>query len=132
MIVCMTTEDQFEIPEAKMTQYRLSAARRYAEEERALQERLARAWQVARRAASLLKTAFEAQQVVAFGSLLQPELFHARSDVDLAAWGINEKFYYRAVAQLLSLDPEISFDLVRIEDASPSLQATILRDGVEV
>ena len=132
MIGGMITEDKFEISEAKMEQYRLSAAKRYAEAEHALQERYTRAWQVAQRATGLLKTEFGAQRVVVFGSLAQSELFHARSDVDLAAWGIDENFYYRAVARLLSLDPEISFDLVRMEDASPSLQATILRDGVEL
>lgn len=128
----MLTEDKFAIPEAKMAQYRLSAAKRHAEAEHALQERYARAWRVAKRAANLLKTGFGAQQVVVFGSLLQPELFHVRSDIDLAVWGVKEQFYYRAVAQLLSLDPEISFDLVRFEDASPSLRATILHDGVEL
>jgi len=132
MIRVMITQTTPEIPEATMALYRASAAKRQAEAEQLLQGRFARAWRVAGQAAELLKTEFGAQRVVVFGSLLQPELFHVRSDVDLAAWGIDEQFYYRAVAQLLSLDPEISLDLVRVEDASPSLQATILRDGGEL
>ncbi|MFN8490073.1 MAG: hypothetical protein U0350_20970 [Caldilineaceae bacterium] len=120
------------IPEAKMALYRASAAKRQAEAERVLQERFERAGRVARQGAELLKTEFGAKRVVIFGSLRQPALFHARSDVDLAAWGIDEQCYFRAVAQLLSLDSEISFDLVRMEDASPSLLAAILRDGVEL
>jgi predicted nucleotidyltransferase len=125
-------KDTFEIPAAKMALYRASAARRQAEAERTLQERFARAWRVAGRAAELLKTEFAAQRVVVFGSLLQLELFHIRSDVDLAAWGIDEQRYYRAVAQLLSLDTQISIDLVRIKESRPSLQATILRDGADL
>src|SRR5690349_12464990 len=130
MIVFMISEDTFDIPEAKMALYRASAAQRQAEAERLRQERFARAWRVARQAAELLKTEFDAKRIAVFGSLLQPDLFHMRSDVDLAAWGIDEQCYFRAVAQLLSLDTEISFDLVRMEDALLSLQATILRDGV--
>ncbi len=132
MIVRMLAQDKCKIPEVKMAQYRASAAKRHAEAEHALQERHARAWRAAKRAAALLKTAFGAQQVVVFGSLLQPEIFHTHSDVDLAAWGTDEQRYYRAVAQLLSLDTEISFDLVRMEDAASTLQATVLRDGVEI
>ncbi|MCX6048627.1 MAG: nucleotidyltransferase domain-containing protein [Chloroflexi bacterium] len=128
----MATKNATEIPAEKMALYRASAAQRQASAEQARQARFAQAQRVAARAAILLKTEFGAQKVVVFGSLLQPALFHTRSDVDLAVWGIDELRYYRAVAQLLSLDPEISFDLVRFEEASPSVRTTILRDGVEI
>ncbi|MDM8553082.1 hypothetical protein QUF72_23605, partial [Desulfobacterales bacterium HSG2] len=56
--------------------------------------------------------------------------FNHRSDVDLAVWGLDERKYYRAVAQLLSVDTEISVDLVRTEEARKSLRARIEREGV--
>jgi predicted nucleotidyltransferase len=92
-------------------------------------ERLKRARKVARRAAKILKEEFGVSKVVLFGSTVQPSLFHSRSDVDLAVWGLGENLYFRAVSVLLSIDPEIGVDLIEFEFASPSMQATILRDG---
>ena len=132
MIADMIVNERLEISDAKMAIYRAAAAQRHAAQVAARGERLARAWRVAERAVRLLEVEFGATQVQIFGSLLQPALFHARSDVDLAAWGIDEQRYYRAVAELLGLDKEISFDLVRFEEASPTLQATILRHGVSL
>lgn len=86
---------------------------------------------MARRGAELLRTTFAAQRVAAFGSLLAPpERFDSHSDVDLVAWGLDEALYYRAVALLLALDPGIDVDLVRYEDAPPSLQARIDQEAV--
>jgi len=130
MMAHMMTDLITKIPAEKMMQYKAAAAKRQAVAEAARRTRIARAWEVANQAAQLLKTEFGATQVALFGSLVQPSLFQPRSDVDLAAWGINETLYYRAVAQLLALDAQIAVDLVRIEDASPSLHATVLRDGV--
>jgi len=89
-------------------------------------------WDVAYQAADLLRTEFQVSKIVAFGSLTQPELFHQRSDVDLAAWGLDERYYFRAVGRLQGLDPQIGVDLVLFDDAKPSLQAAIQRDGVEL
>ncbi len=77
----------------------------------------------------LLKERFGASRVVVFGSLVRKELFHRRSDVDLAVWDLDENIYYRAVGQLLYLDSEISMDLVRIEEASDSLRSRIEKEG---
>lgn len=96
------------------------------------QLRLDKARQVAVRAASILKTEFSAVRVVFFGSLVDPQLFHNRSDIDLAAWGIKDRDYYRAVGVLQSIDTEFSIDLIDFEDASSELQKTILHDGVEL
>jgi predicted nucleotidyltransferase len=68
---------------------------------------------------------------VAFGSLTQPALFHKRSDVDLAVWGLAEPDYYRAVGILQGLDSSIEVDLVEYESASHSLQETI-QHGAEL
>ena len=52
--------------------------------------------------------------------------------MDLAVWELPEKKYYRAVAQLLHLDPGHGIDLVRIEDASDSLKKHIKQEGIEL
>ncbi|MBM3181929.1 MAG: nucleotidyltransferase domain-containing protein [Chloroflexi bacterium] len=91
--------------------------------------RLARARKVARRAAKILKEQFGVEKVALFGSILRPSLFHLRSDVDLAVWGLDDRVYFRAVGALQSIDPEIGVDLIEFEFASPRMQETILRDG---
>ena len=91
-----------------------------------------RARQLANRAAAMLRSRFSAERVVAFGSLVDPELFHARSDIDLAVWGLKERDYYRAVGVLQALDPDFSIDLIMFEDAPVELQQIILNTTVEL
>lgn len=92
-------------------------------------ERLARARKVARKAASILRKQFGVEKVVLFGSVVYPKLFHSRSDVDIAVWGLDDHDYFRAVGTLLGIDSEIGVDLVVFETASLAMQAVILRDG---
>jgi predicted nucleotidyltransferase len=94
--------------------------------------RWAKAGQIAGRAAGVLKSRFSAERVVAFGSLVDPELFHGRSDIDLAAWGIQGGDYYRAVGVLQAIDPDFSVDLILFDDAPVELQRIILSSGVEL
>lgn len=117
---------------AQRAEYRAGVARREAESQRRRAEHLARAWEVANAAAALLRTRYGATRVVIFGSLAQPVRFHARSDVDLAVWGIDERSYLRAVADVTALDANLLVDLVRVEEAAPSLLATIEQEGQEL
>jgi predicted nucleotidyltransferase len=119
-----------QISPEKMAIYRKTAREHAHKRQGELDERRERAWKVARRAAEALKDDYGASRVVVFGSLIHPELFHARSDVDLAAWGVEH--YFRAVARVLDLDPEIEINLVPIEDVRPELRAVIEREGVEL
>ena len=95
-----------------------------------LEARRQRSWALAQRSAARLKDEFGASRVTVFGSVLRPSLFHERSDVDLAVWGLDEHLYLRALAALLDLDPEISVDLVEAEQARPELLQAIERDGL--
>lgn len=97
-----------------------------------IRARRLRAWRLARKAAKLLKTEFGVTKVVVFGSLLHPALFHSKSDVDLAVWGMDDKKYYRAVSLLLDITPAISVDLICVEDARPSLREVIEKEGREL
>jgi predicted nucleotidyltransferase len=119
-----------EISDEMMAAYARYARQRASAHERAVEARRARAWELARQAAELLRADFGASRVVLFGSLAGSAPFHLGSDVDLAVWDLPERQYLRAVGRLIDLDPEIDFDLVRIEEARPSLAETIARDGV--
>ena len=95
-----------------------------------LEDRQHRAWELARKAAAILKEEFGASRVVVFGSLIHRELFHSRSDIDLGVWDIQG--YFRAVSRLMDLDPEIEIDLVPVEDARPGILAVIEQEGVDL
>jgi len=120
------------ITEHRMAEYKATAKKRWLEEQKELSIRFDRAWTIAKQAAVILRTQLGVHRVVAFGSLTHKHRYHQRSDVDLAVWELPEKKYYRAVAQLLHLDPGHGIDLVRIEDASDSLKNHIEQEGIEL
>ena len=95
-------------------------------------ERWKRAWEVAQKAARLLRQKFGATRVVAFGSLAHRKWFGQWSDIDLAAWGISAYKFYRAVAVVTGLSPEFKIDLLDPESCRPSLREKIEREGVEL
>ena len=105
----------FQITPSQMEIYRKTARDHEAMLGIQLEERRHRAWELARKAAQILKDEFGASRVVVFGSLIHQELFHSRSDIDLGVWIIQG--YFRAVSRLMDLDPEIEIDLVPVEDA---------------
>jgi predicted nucleotidyltransferase len=117
------------IDPATMQHYRETAKRRFDALARQRDDRRTRAWKVARAAGDLLRERFHARRVWVFGSILQEELFHDHSDVDLAAWGLHQEDILKAVAEVTSLDSDISVDLVVFEDASESLRRIIQADG---
>lgn len=114
----------------EMAVYQATARERAKQRRHRLASRLAHARQVAERAARLLKEQYSVGCVLLFGSLVHPELFHIHSDIDLAAWGLAERDYYRAIGQLQALDAEFAIDLIRMEDAPSTLLSTIEREGV--
>jgi uncharacterized protein len=115
---------------AEMDIYAATARTRARARLERLEARRLRGWALAQRAAVRLKDEFGARRVAVFGSVLRPRLFHERSDVDLAVWGLDEHLYLRALAALLDLEPEISVDLVEAEQARPELRQVIEKDGI--
>ncbi len=116
-------------PEA-MAIYRVTTERRWAEEKVQLAERKARALLVAHQAADLLRHRFGVTQVVLFGSLAHGRWFTQASDIDLAAWGIQDADYFLAVAWLQDLSSEFSIDLVQMERCRPALVAVVQTEGI--
>ncbi len=120
------------ISKEKMAAFKATAQRRSENEKEQLARRYQRAWELARKGADLLKKQFKAKEVKVFGSLVRKELFHIRSDVDLAVRGLNETEYYRAVSRLQSLDNEIKTDLIMTEDIQDSLRICIEKEGISL
>jgi uncharacterized protein len=119
-----------QISSKQMEVYRRNARERSRQRQKELNERRERAWIIARQAAEILKSEFGAERVVLYGSVIYPKLFHLRSDVDLAVWGVQH--YFKAVARLLDLDPDIEVNLAPIEDVRPELRSVIDREGVNL
>jgi len=112
--------------------YLAHARRRAARQRRETEARYQQAWDLAHRAADLLKTKFGASRVVLFGSLLHKKRFRRWSDVDLAAWDLPGTTYYRAQSALLDLEPSIQIDLVDPDSCSPHLRRAIEQEGIEL
>ncbi|MGB7415341.1 MAG: nucleotidyltransferase domain-containing protein [Thermosynechococcaceae cyanobacterium] len=114
-----------------MQQYIQTARQRAQAYKFRLDDRYAQAGQVARQAAQLLKSDFEASRIVLFGSCLVRSRIHLRSDIDLAVWDLDEKLCFKAVARLQDLDPNFDIDLVEFHNAYPYIQAAI-EQGIDL
>jgi len=121
-----------EYPAAEKAQWCRAAQERAGRRRRAREARRQEALALARRLAEMLRQEFGADRVLLFGSVVHARLFHERSDVDLAAWGIAEDRYLRAVARCLEEDPRFSVDLIRVEEAPPGLLHRIEEEGMEL
>jgi predicted nucleotidyltransferase len=106
--------------------------RRRKEHGEALDRRRFVAYQLAKRAAELLRDEFDAQKVVLFGSLNHQDWFTDWSDIDLAAWGIESDRFFQAVAVVTALSPDFKVDLVDPEACKPALKAVIEGEGIEL
>jgi len=95
-------------------------------------ERWGQAWEVARVAARLLREAFGARRVMAFGSLVHRAWFNPWSDIDLAAWGIPADQFYQAVATITGISPDFQVDLLDLEGCRPVVRRAIEREGVDL
>ena len=109
--------------------YRETAKQREQAEQRERDRRRQRAWEVTRQAAELLRSSFDASQVIAFGSLVHGHWFTQTSDIDLAVWGLKSEDYLIAITRLQDLSKEFKVDLVRGETCKTEFQDFILREG---
>jgi predicted nucleotidyltransferase len=111
--------------------YRLTARRNKAAAEKRRRQRVERGWSVAGKAADLLRKRFHAERIIVFGSLLRPEYFDERSDVDLAVSGVADSEFLRAVAAVTGIDGDMAVDLIQIEQTPESLRKQ-LESGVAI
>ncbi|MGB9792774.1 MAG: nucleotidyltransferase family protein [Thermacetogeniaceae bacterium] len=104
----------------------------FSETDPSLMESYKEAWQVAVRAAAILKERYGAKKVVVFGSLVDRSRFTRWSDVDLAAWGIPDERFYAAVGAVTGISEKFKVDLLDPEDCRASLRRAIESEGVEL
>jgi predicted nucleotidyltransferase len=116
------------LTEEELKEYRISQS----ETDIVDHERLEKAWNVAVRAAQLLRQKFGASKVKVFGSLSHQLWFTRWSDIDLAVWGIQHDEFYRAVAAVTGLDAEFQIDLVDAEHCSPAVHQSIEQEGKDI
>lgn len=103
--------------------------KRLAEEEIRRQERLAQARRDAEAMARVLAEEFKARRVWLFGSVATGDLFWAGSDIDLAAEGLDPERWVERERRLEEVT-QFPFDVVEMEDATPSLRERVYREGV--
>jgi predicted nucleotidyltransferase len=121
-----------ELSRREWQQYRPAdlAVRHKWQRDEALKSRWQAAQRLAQQAAQLLRTEFEAQTVILFGSATQRSLFTPWSDVDLAVEGVSPSRFYAAVAAVTGLSTMFKVDLVDLETCPAHLRQEIEQHGM--
>jgi predicted nucleotidyltransferase len=122
----------YNIPPEKLAVYRATAQHRREQKDAALDHRRKQAWSAARQAAELLKTKFNANRVVLFGSLARESGFNRWSDVDVAAWGIAPEDTFRAIGAVQDMNAPVEVNLVDVNTCRVSVLKEIERHGIEL
>lgn len=112
----------------KYAAYLPGIRQRWRQRQDELARRREAAWESARRIALFLRARYNATQVIAFGSLVHPERFDERSDIDLAVAGIPAHAFFSAWAAA-GADCAFALDLVDLDDCSPALRELIALEG---
>lgn len=122
-------ESQKAVP-AKYQPYVAYWQQQKAEKRSRLKQRHQEGLKTAKALADILKGDFGATQVVLFGSMLSVNDIRMKSDIDLAVWNLPYDDYIRALAELMNHSGPFGVDLVRIEEAPPSLKRYVLNEGL--
>lgn len=105
---------------------------RWLDEQAGWEKRRQRAWTTARQIAAALRAAYDADHIIAFGSLVGEGPFDDQSDVDLAVSGISPADFLRAYAQAMSLSLSFKLDLIDLDDCPAQMRQSILQNGVHL
>ncbi|MFZ5923544.1 MAG: nucleotidyltransferase family protein [Chloroflexota bacterium] len=116
----------------KLSEYRQVALRRQKARIVKAKSRREKGWELARKAAKLLREEYRAGRIVVFGSLLHESRFTEWSDVDIAAWGIPSELTFKAIGAVMDLDPSIEVNLVDVNTCPESLLKNIQTDGIDL
>lgn len=110
-------------------------AEKLKQKQQAVQRRK-KALQVARKLARVLKEKYGVQKVYLFGSCVEKEYFHLRSDIDLAVQGLAPEKFLAAYTDMNfgegELWHEFKVDLVDLERCSENWRKRILEFGKEI
>ena len=97
-----------------------------------LEERRAKALELAKKAAFLLRQRYGSKRVVVLGSLARTKAFSAWSDIDLAAWDIAPDKFFSVVAAVIGLSPDFKIDLVELDTCREGMRNSIQKHGIEI
>jgi predicted nucleotidyltransferase len=91
-------------------------------------------WDIARRAARLLREQYGAARVVVFGSLVHRDWFTPWSDIDIAVSGVPAGKFYRAIGAAYDIGAEAGFkvDVIDPAECSPEMLQSVLTEGMEL
>ena len=109
---------------------RKSRLERAKDKQAKLEAHRMRGFIVAQKAAEILRAEFNVGKVVLIGSLLHPENFRSKADIDLVVWGLET--YHLAMARLVDMDIEFNIDIFQAEKAKPWLRILINQEGVKL
>ncbi len=99
--------------------------------QRLLEVRYADAWEIARKAAGILKKEYSANEVILFGSLLHKQFFSLVSDVDIAVSGIPADRFFQALYRVGFLS-DIKVEMVDIEECRDYIKEIIKKEGIRL
>ena len=117
-------------PREELLQYRPWQAVERHSRDRDLILRRGRAWEVARKTATMLKERFGAARVLVFGSLAHGAWFTPRSDIDLCVDGIPVEKFFHAEADVEAMASGFKIDLVDLRECSSELLRQIEEEGL--
>jgi predicted nucleotidyltransferase len=106
----------------------------YARQQAALRReqataRYQEAWQTTRQIAEFLREEYQPRRIIAFGSLVHPEIFGLHSDIDIAVEGIPWPEYLRAWNAIEELFPTFKVDLIDMAIISDLMRRRIDEEG---
>jgi len=80
----------------------------------------------------MLKKKYRPKEVYIFGSILTPQFFSQRSDIDIAISGIDNSLYWKALSDSNLLAKDFKLDMVDLADCRASIKKTILERGKKI
>jgi predicted nucleotidyltransferase len=118
-------------PDEMQKYHHWQAAERYTEDPKEVALR-ARAMEIGREAACILKKKYGATRVVLFGSLARSSLFATTSDIDLYAEGIPGTHFFEAETEIEEIAKGFRVDLVETKECPPQLLREIEDEGIHL
>lgn len=97
-----------------------------------LAARRMRALEAAENLARMLKEDFNVERVIVFGSCLNEDYFHQRSDIDLGVKGLAADDFLRALYEVNVIHHGFKVDLIDVDTCDDFLKRKILTEGREL
>ena len=95
-------------------------------------ELLQRAWETARRLATVLYQDFGATKVAVFGSLTEPKRFTQNSDIDIVVWGVSYNKCLDALWETKGLSAEGKIDIINFKSIDNLFRERILNQAIPI